>query len=77
MRKEVDVFEECFRRYSKIPVRRVLELASGNSPHLEELARRGYEYIGIDINEGMLAYAQHKAEVLGIPATFIKADMLY
>jgi len=44
---------------------------------LEELARRGYEYIGIDINEGMLAYAQHKAEVLGIPATFIKADMLY
>lgn len=75
IRREVDVFEECFNRYSKIPVRRVLELGSGTSPHLEELARRGYEYVGVDINEAMLNHAQRKAEALGIAATFIRADM--
>ena len=29
---EVDVMEEAIRRYSKIPVHNVLELACGNSP---------------------------------------------
>lgn len=75
IRREVDLFEECCRRYSKIPVRRVLELGCGPSPHLEELARRGYEYVGLDINGAMLAYAQQKAEALGIAATLIRADM--
>lgn len=73
--REVDLFEECFRRYSKIPVRRVLDLSCGPGPHLEELARRGYEYVGLDLNGAMLAYAQQKAEALGIEATFIHADM--
>ena len=75
IKREVDVFEECFRRYSKIPVRRALELGSGNSPHLEELARRGYEYLGLDINPVMLDYAQKRAEAHGISATFMQADM--
>ncbi|MBI4532084.1 MAG: class I SAM-dependent methyltransferase [Candidatus Latescibacteria bacterium] len=72
---EFNVFEECFRRYSKIPVRQVLELGSGPSPHLEEFARRGYDYIGLDCNPVMLDYAQQKARSLGMPATFIQADM--
>jgi len=72
---EVDVFEECFRKHSKIPVRRVLELACGPSPHLEELAKRGYEYVGLDINQAMIDYAQRKARALGIHPTFLLADM--
>jgi len=72
---EVDVFEECFRKYSKIPVRRVLELACGPSPHLEELAKRGYEYVGLDTSQAMIDYAQRKARALGINPTFLLADM--
>jgi SAM-dependent methyltransferase len=75
IQSEVDAFEECFRRYSKIPVRRVLELACGTSPHLEEWARRGYDYVGLDINRNMLSYAQSKAKTLGASATFLLADM--
>jgi len=75
IRREVDVFEECFRRHSMIPVRRVLELACGHSPHLEELARRGYEYVGLDVNRAMIDYAQRKAKALGIHPTFLLADM--
>jgi len=75
IKKEVDVFEESIRRFSKIPVYRVLELASGTSPHLLELTRRGYEYLGLDINEAMLNYARQKALAYGIEATFYLADM--
>ncbi len=72
---EVDLFEECFRRYSRIPVKRVLELGSGISPHMVELTRRGYEYLGLDTNPTMLEYARRKAEAASIPATLIQADM--
>jgi SAM-dependent methyltransferase len=75
MKKEVDVFEECFRRYSGIPVRRVLELASGTSPHLEELSRRGYHYTGLDLNKAMVLWSESKARRLGIDAAFIEGDM--
>ena len=73
--QEVDVFEECFHRHSRIPVRRVLELGCGPSPHVGELAGRGYEYVGLDINELMLDYAKERAKDLGAAATFIRADM--
>jgi len=73
--QEVDLFEECFHRYSRIPVRRVLDLGCGPCPHLEELARRCYEYMGLDISEVMLASARQKAETLRIEATFIRAEM--
>jgi len=55
---EVSLFEECFRRFSRIPVKSVLELGCGNCPHMEELTRRGYEYSGLDISEAMLDYSR-------------------
>ena len=73
--REVDVFEECFRKYSRIPVRKVLELACGPSPHLEELAKRGYEYIGLDTNRVMIDYAQRKSKALGIRPILLLANM--
>lgn len=61
IKAEVEVIEECCRRFAERPVRRLLELASGNSPHMTELVRRGYHYTGIDINEEMIAYSRDKA----------------
>ena len=75
--REVDLFETCFQRYSKIPVRRVLELACGPGPHMVELGRRGYEYVGLDINPTMLEDARKKAEDLGLPATLVLGDMCH
>jgi SAM-dependent methyltransferase len=73
--QEVEVFDECIRRYSRIPVKRALELGAGTAPHLGEWARRKIEYVGIDTNENMLDYARRKAEKLQIEATFLRADM--
>ena len=73
--EEVDVFEQCIDRFSRIPVRSVLELGCGNCPHMEELVRRGYEYVGIDLSDPMLDYSRAKATRLGIDVELAKADM--
>jgi SAM-dependent methyltransferase len=72
---EVDTFEQCFEKYAGLSVKTVLELGCGNSPHLEELLKRGYAYTGLDINESMLAYSSKKASAIAGKSTFVHADM--
>jgi SAM-dependent methyltransferase len=73
---EVDVFEECIRRHARVPVHTVLELACGNSPHMPELLNRGYRYVGLDLNDQMLAYGRRKAAA-SEQVTLVKADMCH
>jgi len=73
---EVDVFETLIAQYSQIPVSRVLELACGPAPHLKELVRRGYTYVGLDLSRPMLAYAQEQAKAMPSVASFHLANML-
>ena len=73
--KEVDLLEECMRRFSRVKVERVLELGCGPGIHMEELCGRGYEYVGLDISREMLDYARAKAEAKGLRAEFVLADM--
>jgi SAM-dependent methyltransferase len=73
--EEVDLFEAVIARYSKVPVTRMLEVASGQSPHLEELAKRGYEYVGLDLSEKMIEYAEGKAKEIGARADFHIGDI--
>jgi len=75
VRKEVDFFEEAMKRYSSLPLRGVLELASGPSPHLEEWHRRGVRYHGIDTNSNMLRYARERAKRSGIGAEFRRGNV--
>ena len=72
---EVDVLEHVIKQYSLIPVSTVLELGCGPAPHLAELTRRGYQYIGLDLSSAMLEYAQSKAEAINVSARFELADM--
>jgi len=72
---EVNFFEKVIKKFSKITVIKVLELASGNSPYLEEWYKRGYKYFGLDIHPRMLNFARSKAEVNCIDAKFFQGDM--
>jgi SAM-dependent methyltransferase len=72
---EVDVLEQVIEQYSQIPVATVLELGCGPAPHLTELSRRNYRYIGLDLSSAMLEYAQSKADAASAPARFELADM--
>jgi SAM-dependent methyltransferase len=73
---EVDVFEQCFKKYAELPVKSILELGSGNSPHMEELLKRGYVFTGIDTSDSMLSYSREKASRIEGKATLIHADMI-
>ncbi len=53
---------------------RILDVACGTGRHAIELARRGYEVIGIDLSEGMLAEARRRAEAAGVEIEFRQAD---
>ena len=57
---ECDVIETLFYRYSKIPVSTILDLGCGTGSHAFALSSRGYDVVGIDRSEGMLAVAQQR-----------------
>lgn len=70
-----DYLEKHFSR-SKLPIHTVLDLACGTGSLTCELAQRGYEMIGADLSEEMLAQAAEKArDVSGIPPIFLHQAM--
>lgn len=62
--KWADYLERQFAR-CKIPVHTVLDLACGTGSLTLELAKRGYEMIGADLSEEMLAQAAEKCRGAG------------
>jgi SAM-dependent methyltransferase len=72
---EVGVFEEVIKRYSRIPVRNVLEICCGNAPHLAELVKRGYRYNGLDLSPTILDYVREKAAALGVEVNLVQGDL--
>ncbi|MEM7825011.1 MAG: class I SAM-dependent methyltransferase [Candidatus Aenigmatarchaeota archaeon] len=74
-KKQADLFEKFIERYSEVKVKRVLDVACGPSLQLRELAKRGYEAVGLDISLQMLNYLKQKAKEEGIKIETIKADM--
>lgn len=72
---EVGFFEEVIKKFSKVKVRKVFELASGNSPYLEEWHKRGYEYFGLDLSKEMLDFVKARAKEKDINAKLFRANM--
>jgi SAM-dependent methyltransferase len=69
---ECDLIECVFRAYAGGPVRRVLDLGCGTGGHAAPLAARGYQVVGVDRSEAMLAQAHSR----GSSARFQQADIL-
>ena len=70
-----DYLERHFAR-SALPIHTVLDLASGTGSLTLELARRGYEMIGVDQSEEMLAQAAEKCrQASEIPPLFLHQSM--
>jgi SAM-dependent methyltransferase len=75
VRKQVDTFETLIRKFSKIKVRRFLDIACGPSLQLREIAKRGYEGVGLDLAPEMLRYLSRKAKEEGLRIETVQADM--
>src|SRR4030042_2036113 len=75
VRKQVDTFETLIRKFSKIKVKRFLDIACGPSLQLREIARRGYEAVGLDLNPEMLEYLSKKTQEEALRIETAQADM--
>jgi len=64
---EVAFLKKVWKRHLKRPVRRVLDVACGDSPHGQLLAREGIEVVGVDRSAVMIAAGRAKShDVNGI-----------
>jgi len=75
VKKQIDAFEAIISKFSKVKVRRFLDVACGPSLQLREIARRGYEAVGLDSAPQMLRYLSGKAKEEGLRIETVKADM--
>jgi SAM-dependent methyltransferase len=74
-KQQVDNFERIIDEFSRAKVNRFLDIACGPSLQLREIARRGYEAVGLDLYPEMLAYLRRKAREEGLKIETVKADM--
>jgi SAM-dependent methyltransferase len=74
---ECDLIERLFKTYGDGQIKSVLDLGCGTGNHAIPLIRRGFEVIGVDRSESMLAQAREKAVQLNrsLPVAFKHADI--
>ena len=73
IKAETDFLEEVFKSCSLVEVKRVLDVGCGTGFHSIELAKRGYEVVGVDLSPEMVKIARSKAK--GFPnVSFLQAD---
>lgn len=72
---EVALIEECFARYSAIPVVSVLDLGCGTGSHARLLAAHGFAVTGVDRSGEMLELARAKSAGSPYAIEWIQADL--
>ncbi len=73
--KQADLFEKFIKKFSKVKVESVLDIACGTALQLEEMAKRGYKAIGLDASAKMLDYLKSKFSKEGLKIETVRADM--
>jgi len=74
-RREADFIEAACRKYCAFDVRRLLEPACGSGRLITELAARGYEVTGFDLNQPALGYLRRRLTRRHLHAETFEADM--
>lgn len=74
-KRQVDQFERIIEKFSKIEVSRFLDIACGPSLQLREIAKRGYEAVGLDSSSEMLRYLKEKAKEEALTIETMNADI--
>jgi SAM-dependent methyltransferase len=73
------LLERLFAIYGGGEIRSILDLGCGTGNHALLLARRGYQVVGVDRSEAMLAHARRKAaqQTDGKPISFYQGDIRF
>lgn len=70
-----DYFDRLMQTHLRSPGRVLLDLACGTGTMAEEMAKRGYDVIGVDYSCGMLSRAMDKKMENGLPIQYVQQDM--
>lgn len=73
--EETAFVSACLSSHGKTTGKRVLELACGTGRHALELEKLGWDVVGTDLSEAMLAAARTRAAAAGARARFVASDM--
>lgn len=76
--RECDLVQQAFGQHSTNAVESVLDLGCGTGNHTIELARRGFEVLGVDLSDDMLVAARAKADGAAVSAEsleFVPGDV--
>jgi len=73
--REIRFLQAAFERYSRVPVRTVLEPACGSGRLVRQLAAAGFRVVGFDLSHRALAYCARRLKRRGLQATLFRADM--
>jgi|SRR5680860_826840 len=74
-KKQANLFERFIKKFSKIEVHSVLDIACGTALQLQEMARQGYKTFGLDYNPEMIKYLKGESRKEGLQIEAIQADM--
>jgi SAM-dependent methyltransferase len=74
-RQEADFIEAACRKYCPFDARRLLEPACGSGRLITELAARGYQVTGFDLNQPALSYLRRRLTRRRLHAETFKAEM--
>lgn len=72
---DCDYLETLFHQRLRRRPKSILDLGCGTGNHAVELARRGYDVVGLDLSDSQLAIARKKVHGKRVPVTFVHGDM--
>lgn len=75
--EEVAFLNWAFQNLSKTNIQRVLDVACGTGRHVIPLTKIGYDVIGLDLSDSMLAYFKQQAKNAELTLKAVKGDMRY
>ena len=74
-RREANFIEAACQKYCDFPVRRLFEPGCGGGRLVVEMAARGYDVTGLDLNTRTIRYLEKRLARRGLRATLLQADM--
>ena len=72
--KMAEILPTIFENFNVQP-QRILDIACGEGTFAVEMAKRGFQVVGVDISEEMLKFAKEKAKNENVNVEFICGDM--
>jgi SAM-dependent methyltransferase len=73
--QEADFIEAACRKYCEFPLRRLVEPACGSGRLVVEMAARGYDVTGLDLNTKALDFLRKRLKQRKLKAEVLQADM--